>query len=154
MPTEAPKWHLSVNSHLLEHHLRGFFQDLCDFLMKSSCFSLCFQDFVFIEFFMCFWTGRNSEIDQKHRAGQQQLRVLKIKQNRSRARFGMNLGVIFGVQLVTNVVFCWKNECRKTEWQKGTPEKWNYSRRAGPRAPGQPPLKSTIVRVIKQLNKN
>ena len=62
-----------------------------------------------------FLTGGNSEIDQKHCAGQQKLRVLEIKQNRSRARFEMNLGVIFGVQLVTNVVFGRKNECRKTE---------------------------------------
>ena len=40
------------------------------------------------------------------------------KQNRSRARFGMDLGVIFGVQLVTNVFFCRTNECRKTVWKK------------------------------------
>ena len=33
--------------------------------------------------------------------------------NSSRARFGMDLGVIVGVQLATNMVFCRKNECKK-----------------------------------------
>ena len=46
----------------------------------------------------------------------------KSTTNRSGARFGMDLGVILGDSLVTNVCFCWTSECKKTDRKKVPPK--------------------------------
>ena len=66
----------------------------------------------------------------------------------TRARFGMHLGVISGVNLVANACFCWKNDRKNTDWQKRCPQQWNKYLLPNPGAPGQSPLKSKIVRVV------
>ena len=91
------------------HHLGAF-----SFLLKKSCvfneiivFCHCLFKALFLLRFLCVFEQVGTVKSIKNTAqGSKKLCVLKIKQNRSRARFGMNLGVILGVQLVTNVVFC------------------------------------------------
>ena len=112
-------------------------------------FLLFFQGFVLVVCFVCFWTGGSSEIDQKHCAGHQKQRVHKINKNRSRARFGIDFGVLLGVSLVTNVFFSWKSECEKTDRKTGTPKSETRDYGRGPGLPDSPPLKSKIEQ---QLN--
>ena len=104
-------------------------------------------------FCVCFGTGGNSEIDWKHSAGHRKQSVQKMPQNRSRARFGMDLGVIFGVQLATHVVFCRKNECKKTSWKKVPPKSETTGDGHVPGLPDSPPKVKDCLSNKQQLNK-
>ena len=76
-------------------------------------FALCFQGFVFVLFLYVFeQVGIVKRLRTLRRAAK--TACAENKKDRSRARFGMDLGVIFGVQLATTMVFCRTNECKKT----------------------------------------
>jgi len=80
-------------------------------------------------------------------------RVLEIEQHRSRARFGMDLGVLWGVSLVTNVFCCRKNECKKTEWKKVPPKSETGGDGQVPGLLDSPPKVKDCLSNKQQLNK-
>ena len=114
----------------------------------------CVFKAVFVCSFLCVFeqVGTVKTIKTLRRAAKT-VYVENQKKSRSRARFGMYLGVIFGVQLATNVVFCRKNECKKTSWKKVPPNSETAPDGHVPGLPDSPPKVKDCLSNKQQLNK-
>ena len=113
----------------------------------------CVFKALFLCSFLCVFEQVGTVETIKNTAQGSKNSVCRQKQNRSRARFGMDLGVIFGVQLATNVVFCRKNECKKTSRKKVPPKSETSPDGHVPGLPGSPPKVKDCLSNKQQLNK-
>ena len=96
-------------THFLGPHLGVFFARFLVFCRRSSCFFHCVFKAVFLSSFLSVFEQVGTVKTIKNTAqGSKNSECRKSKKNRSRARLGMDFGVIFGVQLATNVVFLLK----------------------------------------------
>ena len=115
MPPEVPKKDFPGKSSLFGTPFESLF---CRFIAFSHEIIMFFH-VVFKALFLCSFlyvfeqVGTVKTIKNTAQGSKNNV-CRKSKKGRSRARFGMDFGVIFEVQLATNVIFCRKNECKKT----------------------------------------